>query len=265
MAEPTATVHGREGRARYGRRVVLLASAVVAALVAGLARRPVGVHVWRPHVEQIPLLGVGAALNASSLVLDGSAATMALAVSLAVLVAVAVANRHLTGVVVVGLGLLLNLVSVAVNEGVPVRPSALVRAQVVASDELAATALRGARHLETDRDALGVLGDVLPIPLAREVMSFGDLIVVVGAADAVRELSRRRARRWTEAERTAYRARTTTAASALHVWGIAPRARPVSASQVSENPEAVAPATIDLDSEPAVAASPELVAASQSR
>lgn len=246
--------------------MVLLAVAVVAALVAGLTRRPAGAHSLRPHVEQIPLLGVGAALNASSVVLDGSAATMALTASLAVLIAVAVANRHLTGVVVVGLGLLLNLVSVAVNEGMPVRPSALVRAGVVASDELAATALRGPRHLETDRDALGMLGDVLPIPLAREVMSFGDLIVVVGAADAVRELSRRRARRWAEAEREAYRWRmSATSTSVDHVWGTAPKARPVSASQYSAKPEADAPATIDPDSEPAVASSPELLAASHSR
>jgi len=219
-------------------------------------------------VDQIPLLGVGAALNAASIMLDGGAATIALAASLAALIAVAVVNRHLTGVAVVGVGLLVNLVSVAVNGGMPVRGSALVRAGLVTEAEADAQAVlfHGPRHLETGDDALGVLGDVLPIPLTGEVMSFGDLIVVIGAADAVRELSRRRARRWTDAERDAYRWRLAATATRVdHVWGTAPRAAPVSGSQYSAKPEADAPAVIDLTSEPAVASSPDLVAATQSR
>lgn len=215
-------------------------------------------------MEQIPLLGLGAALNAASTMLGGAAATMTVAASLAVLIAVAMANRHITGVAVVGVGLLLNLFSVAVNEGMPVRPGALVRAGVIAEEDLASTTVDAPRHLETYRDSLGVLGDVLPIPLAREVLSFGDLIVVVGAADAVRELSRRRGRRWTAAERAAYLARTTDA-SVVHVWGTAPSAPPVSGSQYSANPDADAPATIDLDSDRDVDRSPDLVSASHSR
>lgn len=246
--------------------MVLLAVAVVVGLVAGLSRAPAGAHAVRPQVARIPLLGLGAALNAASVVLHGGAATVALAASLAVLLGVAVVNRHLTGVAVVGVGLLVNLVSLAVNEGMPVRASALVHAGVVAEHEVATTTFAGARHLETDGDALGVLGDVLPIPLAREVMSFGDLIVVLGAGDAVRELSRRRARRWTDAEREAYRWRlAATATKVDHVWGTAPSAAPVSGSQYSAKPDAEVPATIDLTSEPAVASSPDLVDATQSR
>jgi hypothetical protein len=246
--------------------VVLLAVAVAAGLLAGLARRRVGVHAPRPRVEQVPLLGVGAALNAASILLDGDAATIALAGSLAVLIAVAVANRHVTGIVVVGLGLLVNLVSVAVNEGMPVRASALVRAGVVEQDEVATTSFSGARHLETDRDALGVLGDVLPIPFAREVMSFGDLLVVIGAGDAVRELSRRRAREWTEADREAYRwRRAATETRVDHVWGTAPSALPVSASQYSANPDADVPAVSDRTRESAVEPSPALVEATHNR
>ena len=174
--------------------MILLALAVLVGLLAGLTRPPIGAHAPRLHVEQIPLLGGGAILNAASVLLDGSVATLALAASLAVLVAFAMANLHLTGVAVVGLGLLFNLAAVAVNNGMPVRASALVRAGVVTDAELSSTALMGARHLETDADAIGVLGDVLPVPLAREVLSFGDLIVVAGVGDAVRELARRRAR-----------------------------------------------------------------------
>ncbi len=240
----------------------MLAVAILIGLALGVGRRPAGAHAPRPHVEHIPLLGVGAVLNAIAALLDGSAAAIALAASLAVLIAVAAANRHITGVAVVGVGLLVNLASVAVNEGMPVRAGALVRAGVVAEDAIATTTFDGARHLESDRDALGVLGDVLPIPIAHEVMSFGDLIVVLGAADAVRELSRRRARVPVVVQRTDY---ARTAERALQLWGLAPSPSPVSATQCSANPDVAAPTTIDLDKEAAAASSPELVAASHTR
>ncbi len=242
--------------------MVVLTVAVLIGVALGGARRPAGAHTARPHVDHIPLLGLGAVLNAAATLLDGSIAAIALAASLAVLIAVAVANRHLTGVAVVGVGLLVNLVSVALNEGMPVRAGALVHAGVVDAEDIATTTLEGPRHLETDADVAGVLGDVLPIPLTHEVMSFGDLIVVLGAADAVRELSRRRASVPVIVPREAY---ATTAESALQVWGMAPRPRPVSATQCSANPDVEAPATIDLDSDVATVGSAELVAASHSR
>ena len=244
--------------------MAVLAIAVVVGLGLGLSRPPPGAHSVRPRVEQIPLLAVGAVLNATSALLEGSAANLFLATSLAVLIAVAMANRHITGVAVVGLGLLLNLVAVAVNAGMPVRASALVHAGVVDEADLPSLELTGARHLESSADALGVLGDVLPIPLVREVLSFGDLIVVFGAADAVRELSRRRARREAEVVQAA-QVPATTAASVDQLWGTAPRPRPVSASQYSANPDADAPARIDLDREAAAVRSYTELVASQSK
>jgi Family of unknown function (DUF5317) len=213
----------------------------------------------RPRVVQIGLLAVGAGLNALSVVFDGTAALVALVLSLAVLIAVAVANRHITGVAVVGVGLLCNLAAVAVNGGMPVRPSALVAAGVVADGE--PISVEEPRHLETADDPLPVLGDVLPVPLTNEVLSFGDLIVIVGVADAVRELSRRRAR---PAGVPAPQGLLATArASVDQVWGAAPSGAPVSGTQCSAYPDRAAPATIDLAS--AERASSELVAASQSR
>lgn len=251
-------------RARYRQRVVLLAIAVILGLVTGLSRPPAGAHSVRPHVEQIPLLAFGVLLHAASMLLDGSAATLCLAVSLAVLIAVAMANRHITGIAVVGLGLLLNLVAVAVNAGMPVRASALVEAGVIEADEIATVELSGPQHLESSNDALGVLGDVLPVPLVNAVVSFGDLIIVFGAFDAVRDLSRRRVRR--EAESVRYASRSSRAtASVDQVWGTAPRARPVSAAQYSANPEAATPANIDLDREAAAVRSYTELVASQSR
>lgn len=245
--------------------MALLAIAVVIGLGIGLSRPPAGAHSVRPHVHQIPLLALGALLNAASALLEGSAATLCLAASLAVLVAVAVANRHITGVAVIGVGLLVNLVAVSVNAGVPVRASALVEAGVIDAEDAASPELTGARHLESSADALGVLGDVLPISLLNIVVSFGDLIIVFGAFDAARELSRRRPHREAESATYAPGPSATMVVRADQVWGTAPRARPVSASQYSANPEVDAPRTIDLERESAaVRAYTELVA-SQSR
>ena len=237
--------------------MLTLALGVLVGLIVGLARSPAGVHTYRPHVEQIGLLALGAGLNALSVMLDGTASLVALVLSLAVLVAVAVANRHITGVAVVGVGLLLNLVAVAANGGMPVRPSALLAAGTYSEGET--ITVEDPRHLETTDDPLPVLGDVLPVPLTNEVVSFGDLIIVIGAADAVRELSRRRAR-LASAQRPAI-----TTASVDQLWGAAPRGEPVSATQCSANPERTAPATIDLASAERASSEPELVAASHSR
>lgn len=215
-------------------------------------------------MECIPLLALGAVLNASSVLLDGSTATLCLAASLAVLIAVATANRHITGVAVIGLGLLVNLAAVAVNGGMPVRAGALVEAGVLAEDQIADATFTGARHLETSADALGVLGDVLPIPFASEVVSFGDLIVVFGAGDAVRELSRRRARREVAAK-AGYVEGVATTVRADQVWGTAPSGWPLSATQYSANPDATTPDLIDLDREAAAVRSYTELVASQSR
>ena len=241
--------------------MVTLALAVLAGLVMGLARHPAGAHAVRPRVEQIGLLGVGAALNALSVLLSGPAALVALVGSLAVLISVAYANRRLTGVAVIGVGLLLNLVAVTVNDGMPVRPGALMAAGL--ADEGEVVEVSEPRHLERADDPLPVLGDVLPVPFADEVVSFGDLIVVLGAADAVRELSRRRARRPVGA--VAYRPRTIGSPSVDQLWGTAPNGAPVSATQCSASPERSVPVSIDLSSAEVVGAEPELVAASQSR
>jgi len=175
--------------------VVLLAVVVLAGLVAGLARPPLGAHTPRPQLNKLWLLAGGAVGNVGSLALDGDAAVLSLGTSLVLLLAFAAVNRHLTGVAVVGLGLLANLAPVAIDGGMPVRPGALVQAGLVDRADLTDTDLRGARHLETGDDVLGALGDALPLRPLREVLSFGDLIVVAGAGDAMRELNRRRARR----------------------------------------------------------------------
>lgn len=227
--------------------MLLLAVAVLVGAVAGRARQPLGARSPRLTLTWIPLLGVGAVLNLAAFLLEGSAATLALVASLAVLIGFTTANAHLTGIAVVGVGLLVNLAAVVVNGGMPVRGSALVAAGVVEEHELDRLALTGARHLEHDGDRVPVLGDVLPValPVAPEVLSFGDLIVVFGAGDAVRDLARRRRRPWTAAERAAYRAQLAEAAAGAARLPIGPVTAP-----------SIRPPAIDLR-QPTGAAAPQ--------
>jgi hypothetical protein len=211
--------------------VILLVVAVLGGLAVGRLMRPLGARAVRLHLRRLPMLAVGAFGTALAQVLDGGPATVALAASLAVLLAFVAANAHVTGLLVLGCGLLLNLVAVVLNNGMPVRGEALVVAGVVEEDELPTITFAGPRHLETGSDRLAVLGDVLPVPITSEVLSFGDLIVVAGAADAVRELSRRRRRSWPVTERRDYRS-TMAQLGIVEEWG--------------------APSRIDLTAEPTV-------------
>lgn len=241
----------------------MLVVAVVVGLAAGWLRPPLGARGLRLRIVRLPLLAVGATGTALAQVIGDDTGTLVLGLSLAVLAAFAASNVHVTGVAVVGLGLVLNLAAVVLNNGMPVRPAALVAAGVVERAELPDAELAAPRHLETPRDRLPVLGDVLPVPIAQEVLSFGDLIILFGTADAVRDLARRRRGRWSRVDRSDYES-AMTQLSAVHDWGTAPRGAPTSGSQYSAKPDDDAPATIDLTSDDAPSGAP-LVQASQSR
>ena len=97
-------------------------------------------------------------------------------------------------------GLVLNLVPIAVNHGMPVRAAALVQVGAVDTGAGATSLHLGSkRHLERPSDRLVVLGDIIAVPAAHEVVSFGDLVLAAGlgavAFDVVRRPRRRRHRR----------------------------------------------------------------------
>lgn len=224
--------------------MVLLVVAILGGAAWGLARPRLGARSVRLHLRRPALLAVGAVGISIAQLAHGDLATLSMGLALAVLVAFAAANLHVTGIAVIGLGLLLNLVAVVLNNGMPVRGEALVVAEVVELSDLPTTTLRGPRHLETDADRLAVLGDVLPVPWAREVVSFGDLVVVLGAFDALREVARRRRRASSPGERLG-RAPTMDQLDTLQRWtpdGLSP-----SASATHRHPsEPRREATIDL-------------------
>jgi hypothetical protein len=244
--------------------VLVLVVAVLGGLAAGTLRPPIGARGLRIRVRGLLLLAAGAFGSALAQVLEGDLATLALAASLTTLLGFVAINAHVTGIMVIGCGLLLNLAAVVLNNGMPVRPGALVAAGVLDEADLATATLAGPRHLETPSDTFGVLGDALPLPLAREAVSFGDLIVVAGTLDAVRELARRRRPAWSSAQRRSYRA-TTTQASVAHDWGAAPSAAPDDGSQYSAKPDRRAPDTNDVASSSPAPRSRRLVVVSQSK
>jgi hypothetical protein len=174
--------------------VVLLVLAAVGGAAAGRLRRPAGGHGARPHVVRWPLLAAGLALLLLASVTHDDTSVVSAALGLAVLAAFAGSSWQVTGLAVLGLGVVLNLAAVVLNNGVPVRPRALVQAHAATSENVGRHHLSDPRHLETDSDHYAWLGAIVPVPIVHEALSFGDLLVLVGLADAARDMARRRSR-----------------------------------------------------------------------
>lgn len=138
-------------------------------------------HVSTHSVRAWPLLAVGAALP-----LFGRDHGTVAVLSLLTLLAFTLANLHRVGMGVVAVGLGLNLVVIAANGAMPVRPAAAERVGIDAD------ALGGGRRLEAPDDRFTALGDVLPARPLHQVLSFGDLVIAAGTADVIVHLMRRR-------------------------------------------------------------------------
>lgn len=212
-----------------------IAALVLGALI-GFALPVRSTRFARPRARWLPLLGLGLVGQVWASRLDEAAALPVVLASFAALIAFGCANLQFTGMGVVTIGLCCNLLPILVNGGMPVRPEALVHAEVVDAAELPSVELSGARHVETTSDHLVVLGDIIPFRAIGSVVSFGDLIIAMGTADVVAHLVRRQ-------RRTPF---SITNASPVHDWGTAPSPEPSSGSQYSASPETSAPDTVDV-------------------
>ncbi|MEO6121190.1 MAG: DUF5317 family protein [Acidimicrobiales bacterium] len=170
-------------------RLVLLAAVVGAAL--GVARRGRPLHGADRRVRLWPLLVGGLAAQLAVAMLDGGGLGVLL-MSYALLVAFALANLWTVGMWLVGLGVALNLVVIAANQGMPVRAEALVHAGVAGPQEVTALEFTAKRHLEDPHDRLTALADIVAVPALGEVISFGDLFMSTGVAVVLAHLLRRR-------------------------------------------------------------------------
>lgn len=169
-------------------RLVLLATALGAAV--GLVRRRRPRHAAAPRLRLWPVLVAALVLQAGAGRVEGGLAL--LLASYVGLVAFTMANLATVGMGLVGVGLALNLAVIAANDGMPVRPAALVRAGVASPAEAVTLEFDGKRHLERPGDRLTALADIVPVRPVGEVVSFGDLVLAVGSADALAHLLRRR-------------------------------------------------------------------------
>ncbi len=160
--------------------VAVAAGLLIGALAGGRPSRlaAASFRLW-------PALAAGLVLQVAGAPLSGRSGTAVLVASYVLLLAFAAANCVRVGMWMVALGIGLNLVVIAVNGGMPVRPSAVVAAGIVEPWEVAALHIEGKRHLERPSDRLTGLGDVIPVPALGEVLSFGDLVMAVGLADVL--------------------------------------------------------------------------------
>jgi Family of unknown function (DUF5317) len=156
-----------------------------AAVVAGLARGGVLRGLARTGVRQRrlglvclvvqatvvawPLRAVGLPLGLGALLL---------AAALAVLLAVARANGSLGGVPLIALGLLLNLVPVVANAGMPTSEATLARAGVAVARPLPHRP--DAKHVLGPGTRLALLGDRLAVRPLRAVVSYGTVCELAG-------------------------------------------------------------------------------------
>ena len=222
--------------ASYARGVAIVVAALVFGVIVGRLLPPLRYRrLGAQRLRCAALLGAGVLLAVTADANDGTVAVVIGIVAQVMLLLGVIGNLHLIGTGVVAVGLALNLVSMVVDGGVPVRRGALVAAEVVDPQVVDRVILSGPRHLERDDDIVPWLGDALPVAPFRSVVSFGDLIIAVGVADVAAHAARPRRRRDQP---------SSTRARPVHDWGTAPPAVPVSGSHHSASPEVRAPATV---------------------
>jgi hypothetical protein len=141
----------------------------------------VRIHLW-------PLAFVGLTLQLVPLprlegTLGDTVPLGALLLSYAVLVFFVAVNWRLRGFVLIGIGLLLNAVVIAANQGMPVSGNAIRQSgQAEAIGNLMSSA-DPKHHLAGEKDVLILLADVIPVGSPFNiVVSVGDVISYVGAA-----------------------------------------------------------------------------------
>src|SRR2546430_13579192 len=170
--------------------MLFTAIAVGAGLLVGLLGGGSLAQLGQRRFRVWLLLPVGIALQVPLLDRLGFAGLLA---SYACLLAFALVNLRMTGMGLVALGIVLNVVPIAVNRGMPVETEAIVHAGITSPSGLARLHLDRKHHLER-ADHVTVLTDIIPVSPLHEVLSFGDVVLSLGVADVVFHLLRPRLR-----------------------------------------------------------------------
>lgn len=172
---------------------MFIAVAVVVGLAIGVLRGGRFANLGDAAFRLWPLLVLGVAVQGAA-AFTGDGAVTVIVVSYVLLLAFCAVNLTHAGMGVVLVGITLNLVVIGVNGGMPVRHEAIVAAGIEDHEGVADLDFGAKRHLEDVGDRLTFLGDIIPVPFAREVLSYGDLAMSVGVAAVLANLLRGRQR-----------------------------------------------------------------------
>lgn len=164
--------------------------AILVGVIVGFARGGRLRHLAHAHVHWWAVLALAIGVQVAAIVTTGDAGVPLLLASFALIIVFTARNFTRAGMGVVLVGVAANALVIGVNDGMPVRTSAIVRAGLAEEDEIGELDFNAKWHLETEDDQLTFLGDIIPVPGAREVLSFGDLIMAVGVADVIVHLMR---------------------------------------------------------------------------
>jgi hypothetical protein len=170
---------------------MFIAVAIAAGVVIGLVRGGRFENLADASFRVWPLLILGVAVQGAAAFTADGAVALILASYLLLLLFAGLNLQH-AGMGVVFVGIALNVLVIGANGGMPVRGEAIAAAGIVPASEVRSLDYGSKRHLETKDDHLTVLGDIIPVPVAEEVLSFGDLAMSVGVAAVLVNLLRRR-------------------------------------------------------------------------
>ncbi len=162
--------------------MLLTPFAVIAGFAVGLLRGGRFENVLDTKLFWIPAVLGGFVIQTTAELIDVPARLTVFIIGAFLLVVGLSQNLHVRGVTIVVVGLSLNLVAVVANGHVPTRLEALIGAgKVDASiDPDTIVSIGALGKLESDTTQLGFLGDIVPIGLVNDVVSFGDLILLGG-------------------------------------------------------------------------------------
>ena len=164
-------------------------------MLIGFAARGRLSNMNRRALRGWALLAVGIVTQAAAGRVGGPEWTTPLVLaSYALLLGFALLNLHLAGMGVVMIGMLANAAVIGLNDGMPIRPAAVVAAGLATPEQAERMRADVKRRPERPGDRLVVLADIVPVAPLREVVSFGDLAIGVGVGDVVVHLMRPRSR-----------------------------------------------------------------------
>ncbi|MDA3038526.1 MAG: DUF5317 family protein [Actinomycetota bacterium] len=177
--------------------MLLTPLAIALGVVLGLLRGGSLTALKSVQVRFWPLLLVGLVLQSAEQWPDVPGRLGLYLVGVALLMAAAMLNVHFKGATITGFGLTLNLMIVLVNGYVPLRVESFKVVGGMPSDADPAdyTVSNGLWRFEDDSTLLRPLGDIVPVPVVNDVISFGDLIIVAGLIVLTMHLLLRRPRR----------------------------------------------------------------------